>query len=76
MESTYSIEGHPTYKGASNANRVALYVANDCHDVLWMGVDGFAEEIKAMRVGETREFSRIKWQGSSLEGPIAVTRNR
>jgi hypothetical protein len=55
---------------------VALYVANDCHDVLWMGIDGFAAEIDAMRVGETREFGRIKWQGSSLEGPISVTRNR
>jgi hypothetical protein len=71
----YVIENH-AYARAATPNRVALYIAADCHDALWAGADGIAAEVAALAPGESREFPRIQWSGETRTGPITVRRER
>ena len=71
----YVIENH-AYTRAATPNRVALYIAADCHDALWAGADGIAADVAALAPGESREFPRIQWSGETRTGPIIVRRER
>jgi hypothetical protein len=70
----FTITNH-RFARAANANRVALYIAADCHDSIWCGADGIAAEVASLAPGESREFPRIQWQGETLTGPIMVRRD-
>jgi hypothetical protein len=69
----YAIENH-TFARAATPNRVALYIGTDCHDSLWAGVDGIADEVSDLAPGESREFHRLPWSGATHTGPIVVRR--